>query len=450
MKSAAAFGSRITPAGTALALLAGFLLTLGSLLGSATAAQAAPGDLDPTFSGDGRQTTDFQGGSDDGQSMVRQPDGKVVVVGGTTQGSNGRFAVARYNLDGSLDPSFSGDGRQTVDFGAGNDGANGVALQTDGKIVVAGTATSGGRAKFGVVRLNANGSLDNTFSGDGRADTRIGDGWIGTDVALDQDGRIVVAGWAYGPGSFSVYAAVARFRSDGSLDPGFSGDGRQTTDFGSDESYAEGVALTRDGKIVLAGQVSPEGLQGEAYNFGVARLNTDGSLDPTFAGDGRQTTKFPGVENGASDVVLQPDGKILAAGYSEEVSGEEADEYKDFALARYKTNGALDTGFSGDGKQLTDLGGSDRVSGIALAPDGKIVAAGGRFRGLGTFDFALARYNPTGSLDRTFSGDGRVTTDFSGKDDSGAAVLLPPSGKILVAGSATRAGSDFALARYRG
>src|SRR6185295_6924104 len=140
----------------------------------AAPAQAAPGDLDPTFSGDGKQTTDFGFGSGDAAATVRQPDGKIVAVGSTF----GSIVLARYNANGTLDTSFSGDGKQTTDFGSPEartgDQAHAVAIQSDGKIVVVGSTGSLSASNFALARYNPNGSLDTSFSGDGKQITGFG------------------------------------------------------------------------------------------------------------------------------------------------------------------------------------------------------------------------------------------------------------------------------------
>ena len=247
-------------------------------LAFSTAAMAAPGDLDPTFSGDGKQTTDLGGGAN---GVAIQPDGKIVVVGAS---GDGNFALARYNPNGSLDRSFSGNGKQRTDFG-GRDRAKGVAIQADGKIVAVGL---GGRREFefALARYNPNGSLDRSFSGNGRQRTAFGRSAFANGVAIQADGKIVAAGTA--TGQFRLDFALARYLPNGSLDRSFSGDGKQTTDFGADD-VAKAVAVQADGKIVAVGV-------GRAFaeigDFALARYNPNGSLDRSFSGDGKQTTSF--------------------------------------------------------------------------------------------------------------------------------------------------------------
>jgi uncharacterized delta-60 repeat protein len=407
----------------------GRLLVVALMAGLVFAATAiaAAGDLDLSFSGDGKQTTNFGAVNDGANGVAVQSDGKIVAVGNT--GSD--FALARYNPNGSLDPTFSGDGRQTTDFAAAY-GAKAVAIQPDGKIVAVGRAGGGG---LGTVRYNPNGSLDPTFSGDGKQIAHGGSGEANA-VALQANGKIVVAGSGGGFGVRSGAFVVARLNPNGSLDTSFSGDGVQSV-FGG-HAEARGVAVQSDGKVIAAGFAG-------GANFAIARLNTNGALDPTFSGDGKQTTNFSRSSDFANGVALQANGKIVAAGST--LTSDFA-----WALARYNPNGTLDTSFSGDGKQTTPFGGFGIARAVKVQGDGKIVAAG--ISAVGdrhTNNFAVARYNTNGTLDTSFSGDGRQATNFGDQDEANA-VALQADGKIVAAGVrfATDGSSDFALARYLG
>ena len=416
-----------------------------ALVGMEVAASAAApstclmgGDLDPTFDGDGKVMTDFSSGFDVAYAVAVQSDGKIVAAGviGNTQD----FAIARYNADGSLDPGFSSDGMTTTDFAGGNDQARSVAIQSDGKIVVAGYAAVGSATDFALARYNGDGSLDPGFAG-GKVTTDFGSTFNQAfAVAVQADGKIVASGLAL-IGGVDVFA-VARYNADGSLDTSFSSDGKVTTAFGVsfDQSLAQAIALQPDTKIIAVGYAILSG----AGNFALARYNSDGSLDTSFDGDGKVTTLI-GTGAHAYACALQPDGKLVAGGFANIGSGHPFD----FALARYNTDGSLDSTFDVDGKVTTIVGSAQNsIYGIALEPDGKIVAAGNAK--LSTFDFALARYNADGSLDTTFDTDGLVITDFSSNLDQALAVVVQTDGKIVAAGSASlpTGGSDFALARY--
>jgi len=298
--------------------------------------------------------------------------------------------LVRYNLDGSLDPSFDGDGKVVTAFTLG-----GIAIQSDGRIVTAGASGIG----FGLARFNPDGSLDPTFDGDGKVETDFGVGAGAGSVAIAADGKIVAAGSAGGD------FALARYNADGSIDPSFDGDGTVVTDFDEADAAHE-VVIQTDGRIVAAGSSfftcgCPDFSDSES--FVLARYNADGSLDSSFAGDGKVFTGFGGRVQPANGVVIQADGKMVAAGYVCACRGVQGDPPPDFALARYNADGSLDPSFDGDGKVITDFGGNDQAYDVAIQADGKIVAAGERCCGnqIVNQDFALARYNPDGASTRT-------------------------------------------------
>lgn len=287
--------------------------------------------------------------------------------------------------------------------------------------------------------LAAPGDLDATFGNGGLVTTNFGSADIGTSIALQPDGKILIAGHIHNGSNFDL--ALVRYESNGDLDATFGSGGLVTTAFGNGTDYGSGMTLQPDGKILVTGSTH----NGSNYDFSLARYEIDGDLDVTFGAGGKITTTFFGNGNDhAYHVTLQPDGKILAIGYSHNGSN------YDFALARYDSNGSLDTTFGAGGKVTTAIGSSiDYAYSATLQPDGKILVAGTSHGGSSFFDFALARYNGDGSLDTSFDGDGRVVTAFGSIHDIGSSVTLQSDGKILVAGVAyINSGNDFALARY--
>jgi uncharacterized delta-60 repeat protein len=395
---------------------------------------AAGGDLDVTFSGDGLVTTNFTNGADETLGVSLQTDGKIVVAGSAAM-SGGSFALARYKTDGSLDSSFSGDGKLTTNFTTGLDAARDLGIQADGKIVAAGTA-SGQGGRFAVARFTTDGSLDTSFSGDGKATTDFTSGNDDSrDMAIQPNGRIVAVGVA--SAGKSGRWAVGRYNSNGSLDTSFSGDGKLTLDLPSGDDRAYGVAIQADGKVVVGGRVSRDG-----GSFALVRLNSNGSLDPTFDGDGKVFTNLTTGDDYAGDVTIQPDGKILAPG---QIGGSNPK----FALLRYNSDGTLDAAFDGDGMQTTDFtDGLDVARDVGIQADGRLVTVGSADRN-GSALFALARYNADGTIDASFGTGGKLTTDFSSGVDRARDVAIQADGRIVAAGVADLGrNATFAVARY--
>ncbi|MBK8465046.1 MAG: hypothetical protein IPL32_04375 [Chloracidobacterium sp.] len=363
----------------------GKIVAAGSAFGAnndfAVARYNPNGSLDTTFDGDGKVTTAVGAGSDEAYAVAIQADGKIVAAGYSSNG----FAVVRYNTNGSLDTTFDGDGIVTTEFGISfADVVEHILIQSDGKIVAAGYSDGG--SDFAVARYNTNGSLDTTFDGDGKVTTAIGTSDdIGRSAALQTDGKIVVAGSTSTGGTNSDFALV-RYNTNGSLDTSFDGDGKVTTPTGAGTGGATSVKIQTDGKIVAVGNAGDGSF--ESVDFAAIRYNTNGSLDTTFDGDGKVITPVGTTADYANSVVLQSDGKIVTVG---SVVIDPGGDW-DFGAVRHNTNGSLDSTFDGDGKVTTAFGtNTDEALAVAIQPDGKIVAAGYRFDGANS-DFALVRY----------------------------------------------------------
>jgi uncharacterized delta-60 repeat protein len=506
------------------------------------------GAVDASFGSGGYRTTDFAGSDDRAAALVIQPDGKIVLAGESNVGGDDDFSVARFTSGGSLDPGFSGNGRLTIPFG-GEDRCRDVALQPDGKIVVLGD----GSEQFPeydtdlcLARINPDGTLDGDFDADGMRDFGFGSaGDRGTALAILPDGSFLVAGHAWEGGS-SYSGKVAHVipnnldpdlivgvsgskklwdiavRPDGrylllgesssapgeiavfgrtsgdAADPTFSLDGRASYDagfydqprniellpdgrilahaisgpdffspnttvmvrlwpegtpdeggyqaFGFDESGsgfppgsiedARGMVIQPDGKIVVAGFVAHPS-SGES-DFGCVRFLPDGELDPSFGVNGHTTFSFHNNDT-ATSVALQPDGKIVLAGYTGSDNG------VNFLVARFLPNGTLDNTFGFSGFNVIDfMGGPDYGYAVAVAPDGKIVIAGGAFNGVNQV-VGVARFGPDGVADTSFDLDARQLVEFeAGATHAGTCVLVQPDRKIVAGGYVN---GDFILLR---
>jgi uncharacterized delta-60 repeat protein len=391
-------------------LVVSLLLGLAAL-GAASLVLAAPGDVDPTFAGfgDGGKLVMSNWNQ---RGMAVQPDEKIVIVQNIITG----IRVRRLQQNGELDPSFSGDGEGVYDHPSFRVRAGSVAIQTDGKIVLAGFAETT-PASFMLARLTHAGALDPTFDGDGWVTTDFAnDSDVADGVLIQPDGKIIAGGWAIVDGDDDF--AVARYLSNGALDNTFGGDGKVTIPFGGDDVCTD-IELQEDGRLVLVGYHAST----FEIDFAIARLNGNGSLDTSFDSDGKVTTGF-GANAGAEAVAIQPDGKIIACGTLT------IPMFGDANVARYLSNGALDNTFSDDGKMTTALNSCDDV---AIQPDGKIVLFGTHESPDGDYKMAFHRLNPSGTLDTTFDGDGDAYIDF-GDDDGADRVALLPDGRIIGCG----------------
>jgi uncharacterized delta-60 repeat protein len=392
---------------------------------------AADGDLDPTFGIGGRVTTSLGFPAQAGTGIALYPDGRIVVGGFTFDNTaNIDFAVVRYTANGLLDSTFGAGGTTVTDFFGQYDLPNAIAIQADGKIVLAGSTDAFPNNGYALARYDANGSLDPTFDGDGRVFGPLGG--IAYAVAIQPDGKIVAAG-----------TALVRYNPDGSLDSTFGAGGKVV--FGPGMGVFA-VAVQPDGKIIVAGSISQDN-RPTGDDWLLLRYFPDGTPDPSFGASGVVTTDFFQSGDRASALALQPDGKIVAAGYAAEPGG---DEGPSFAVARYEIDGRLDNSFDGDGRRARNLAGfSEDVFDVAIQRDGKIVVGGIAANPDFSYDFALLRLNPDGSDDPTFGALGLVRTDFFGGSDGLRGLAIQPNGRIVAAGSASQ-GALFALAGYLG
>ncbi len=419
-----------------------FLVTLDTPLAQAQAT-VTPGSFDTSFSSDGRATTSFSSGADSGQAVAIQSDGKLVVAGYSNESN---FAVARYNTDGTLDTSFGNDGKATTSIGSNASKGLDVQVQPDGKIVVAGHSNNGTNEDFALVRYNADGTLDTSFGAIASGQTRSGKltTALGTKddaiegIVLQPDGKILVAGWSH-DGSSNEHAndvAIVRYTSKGDLDTTFDEDGKVVIDFSVGNTNKNelllDIDLLPDSKIVAAGSVNGD--------FLAMRFNNNGNLDTTFGTGGKTITDIGGYDV-ANSVAVQSDGKVILAGRGQQK----------FILVRYTVDGTLDDSFGSDGIVTTDLSvGDDFVNDVVVQPDGRIIATGHVGNDNVTPpSFGLVRYNANGSLDTTFRGDGYFTHQFANRGSSADSIALQPDGKIVVSGSFGEGhNNDFALARY--
>jgi uncharacterized delta-60 repeat protein len=353
-----------------------------------------------------------------------QPDGKILASGWSdsnvpaTESFNQQFALARFNTDGSPDTSFGNGGLVVTDLNQYYDFAFGVALQADGKIVVAGTEWYGNGYRdptsFAVVRYNADGTLDTAFGTNGIATTKVaGRESVGFALAIDASQRIVVGGWVLDNSAFGTSSGLARFLPDGTLDATFGDGGTVVTDLvdvGYTDDELAALTLQPDGDIVVAGRTTPA--TDDPEGMLVMRYDDTGTLDATFGDGGVVNVMFDGFDAEAYAIAVDKQGSLVVGGQA----------------------GALGFG---------------TVDGMAFSVDTQGVAS----------TFALARLLPNGALDASFGNGGRVTTHFDGDDGLSDVIgaIDPNAGGLLAAGfvrssnhamSTFESNADFAFSRY--
>jgi uncharacterized delta-60 repeat protein len=402
------------------------LLSIASIVAVMSAvaapASATPGVLDPSFSNDGVTVTRFFDSYGVATDVAIQSDGKIVVTGSMHRNDSilSDFALVRYTSDGRLDPTFSRDGKVRTDFGGRFDEALAVAVGTDGAIVVVGRSLD----RVAVAKYLADGSLDESFSDDGRARFPMDGPGAGNDVALQPDGRIVVVG------SNGSDLALLRLRADGTRDDTFGGDGLVTTDVGIGYDAARAVVVAPTGKIVVGGEANVD--PSLRSDFVVARYRPGGALDGSFDVDGIVTADFASFEDSVTDIVLVG-GDVVAVGQASEFPGG-ADQSSDVGLARFGRDGTPVSSFGADGKALIDFGSYfDNSHGAALLDDGSIAVASHLYRPGGS-TAAVARVDATdGALDPAFGVGGIADTGSLVSGDDVGGLEVDARGRIVVA-----------------
>jgi uncharacterized delta-60 repeat protein len=431
---------------------------------------SSSGPLDATFDpadadGAGKLLQDFNlGRSDEASDLVAQSTARLIAAGDAKNGANNAdYSVAAFDpLTGALDATFGvggtdGNGRTMTDFTGGSDWAFGAVVQSDDAVLVVGQSDNAGQYDAGIVRFESDGDVDPTYSPGGtdggnghfRLDYGGTDGWFDA-VALPDD-SLIVAGWTSNTGGGGAYDfAVTKLTPTGAVDPiwsvggaGAGGNGTTLIDFQGFADEARGIELLPDGSVIVAGYTTTASGQ----DFGVAKLDPTGTLDPTFGvggadGNGKVTIDFSGTTDDVSNLKLEADGEIIVGGTSSNGAN------NDFAVAKLTTAGVLDPNFSpggteGNGKARIDFTTSaDRGWGLDVLADGSIVIGGQTGS-----DFGVARLTSSGALDTSFDvggteGDGKARYDFAGGSDQGRAVIEGIDGRLVLGGLAANGGND--------
>jgi uncharacterized delta-60 repeat protein len=399
---------------------------------SVSSAGAKGGSLDPSFGSGGVVTTVIGTGAYL-SALVAEPDGKLVAAGSSSNGAQDVFTLARYDENGSLDATFGSGGVVTTPIGLTNDAANALVRQPDGKLVVAGQGWDGSRYTFKLARYKANGSLDTSFGTSGAVTTAINENSVAEALVLQPDGKVVAAGYSYDVSAASTAFTLARYNPNGTLDTSFGSGGIVTTPIGSNGAEAFALLLQPDGKLVAGGY----SFLGTGHALTLARYSPNGTLDAGFGTGGIAKDQGLGF---ADALVRMPDGNLMVAATF--------DNIYELALARFGPNGSL-----GAVTDVTGIrAGSYSGARLVLQPDGWLVAAVQTASSQAGTQVALARIGEYGGFDPTFGSKGVAESNLGpapGQVLLGG-LVLQPDGKLVAGGQVGTTKPEFALARFIG
>ena len=395
-------------------------------------AQSPDGTLDSSFGTSGSTTT-TTGSNDSIRSIALDSQGRIIAGGYSRSGGVDKFTLARYSSNGVLDTSFGTSGFTTTTFGPTDPSGTvaSITLDSQGRIIAGGSALIGGVNKFVLARYTTNGALDTSFGTSGFTTTSPGSNDTVRSIALDAQGRIIAGGSSL-IGGVNKFV-LARYTTNGALDTSFGTSGFTTTTPGTNDTI---VSITLDSQErIIAGGQSWIG----SNKFALTRYTANGALDTSFGTSGFTTTT-PGTDDGIYSITLDSQERIIASG------GAQVGGNYTFALARYTTNGTLDTSFGTSGFNTSTKGSSDGSSSVALDVKGRIIVAG--VAKIDTVNkFALARYTADGALDTSFGTSGFTTTTI-GSNAGIIAIIRDSQGRIIAGGYALDGSKKFALSRY--
>lgn len=406
-----------------------------------TDGRTQPGTLDSDFSGDGKLNIAFNSSTNNiANAIVIQPNQKIVVAGTFFNGLKFNAAVARINEDGTMDASFGTGGKFVTAFTTGHAKINAMALQSDGKIVLAGSWFGLlAQETFLVARLLPDGTLDSTFGGDGIVTTVTGTRGAAYSVAIQSDSLIIAGGYSKNASETYVDFTLVRYKPNGSIDSSFNLDGIVKTDFFGYDDKINALVITKSNKILAAGYASFMG--GTENRFALAKYNINGALDINFSSNGKADYAFDTYDDKAYAILIQPDDKIILGGHGVTAA----------VLMRVNSGGELDSTFSDDGRKHFWWGaGDNEIHGMALQPDGKILTAG--FCQPSQSAFSVARITQDGIVDSSFGTNGMNTSTFQLLRSKAHCMALQKDGRIVVAGTSRSStfvtDTVFAVVRY--
>ncbi|MCC6280245.1 MAG: T9SS type A sorting domain-containing protein [Saprospiraceae bacterium] len=411
---------------------------------------AQTGSLDDSFNGNGYVLSSILSNYNNVATHVAvQVDGKILAgIAVYGPGLDEYTVIQRYLEDGSLDQTFNGSGQITLKYPGKEVYLSDILNLPNGKFLVAANIYNTNNAHYtpALFRFLANGALDAGFGTNGVMQQAAVNGYTEmqfAEVDVLPDGKLIVAGYIT-PNEGAELCAVFRYQANGALDTGFHGDGIATVALGTNYVSVSTLVIDSNGKILIGGTYTGD----TNYDFMAIRMHANGTLDNGFNGDGIAIFALTDQDDQVTGMALQSDGKIVLGGYARDMPGVAS---TDFAVMRLTTDGNLDPTYSEDGSNIVSVGsGNDAAYTMVMQPDGKVVLAGYISNNTGGADFAMARFTTNGNLDNTFSGDGKVVVPIvSNNTDAIYAVALQPDGKIVAAGIArTGDNNSFVLARF--
>jgi uncharacterized delta-60 repeat protein len=408
--------------------------------------------LDGTFGIGGKKIESMVAGDDIIISTKLQSNGKIVVAGSLTYSPNGNIILSRFNIDGSLDNSFGINGKILTSLINEVPFNSSLKIQSDDKILItASLFNSSSNFDFATSRYNSNGSIDTSFGINGTVTTDLGN--LTSDFAnaieIQSDNKIVVSGTTMI--NFQSDFAVVRYLPNGILDTTFGNNGTFTCNIGSfnttptSNESSRCIKFSSDGKIYIGGSTNAQEILSDAYNFAIIRLNNNGSLDNSFGVGGKVITDFSRNEN-FFKLDLTNDNKLIVSGSSQTYQQQQPASNKT-AIAKYQENGDLDISFGINGKLLLDVDGI--IYDFIIQPDNKILGCGYIFNNSTILDFLLIKLKSDGGIDTDFNSIGYIRTDFNMDLDGANSLVIQTDGKIICGGaSKNNTKYDFSLCRY--
>ena len=401
--------------------------------------QAQSGDFDPTFNGNGVVIGNYTEDNNSADAMAIQADGKILVSGGTGIASNIQIGVSRFNTDGSLDTTFGNDGVTIISSGWVKSFVYDMEVQPDGKIVLAGYRWNNTTGDFLMVRLNEDGSMDDSFGTNGIAIIDDGETEVAESFTILPDGKFIISGYVHDD------FTMVRINHDGSVDTTFGNNGWVRTEFDEGSSFSFETTVNADGRIVLGGMALG---YDNVYKYAAAAYHADGTLDTSFGTNGKVVFNVGDSNDFGISLIQLEDGKILFGGHS--YYGYSPLRYE-LAVVKLNADGSFDTSYGNNGVFKARLveNGESYFADMVLQPDGKLVITGTANES-GVYSYGITRVTADGQLDTTFGENGKVVSYIDINDSESFNIALQTDGKILVSGDTYPQNNtaQFFIARY--